>query len=217
MPKINKDTDLSELNSYISGLTKIKGTITIEHPVRTYGRVKLNNKVTIGKYSFVNEGTTVFRGATIGRYCSIGKNCQISTFDHPIKWLSSSPVFYNLGMHFPGYAEEVKKQIRPVRPSGATIGHDVWVGSNVIIPNGINIGTGAVLAGGAFISKDVPPYAIVGGVPAKIIKYRFTDEQIEALLTSKWWELPLSVTSLFDFDDIEKVIEQLNSYRESSN
>ena len=86
------------------------------------------------------------------------------------------------------------------------IGNDVWIGSNVIIPGGIQIGTGAIVATGSVVVKDVPPYAIVGGNPAKIIRYRFSKEQIDVLLGSEWWNWPIEKIrqQVDEFSDIEK-------------
>ena len=70
------------------------------------------------------------------------------------------------------------------------IGHDVWIGTNVTILPSVKIGNGAIIAAGAVVTKDIPDYAIVGGVPAKVLKYRFSDDEIKRLNQSKWWEWP---------------------------
>ena len=87
-----------------------------------------------------------------------------------------------------------------------SIGNDVWVGSNVIIPGGVRIGTGAIVAAGSVVVKDVPPYAVVGGNPAKVIRLRFSEEQIETLLASEWWNWPIEKISqsAVEFSDIER-------------
>lgn len=87
------------------------------------------------------------------------------------------------------------------------IGNDVWIGDNVIIKNGVKIGDGAVVGLGAVVTKDVPPYAVVAGVPAKIIKYRFSDEIISELLELEWWNLEEDVIRQIPYDNIEKAIE----------
>ena len=84
-----------------------------------------------------------------------------------------------------------------------TIGHDVWIGTRAIVLDGITVGNGAVIAANSVVTKDVPPYAIVAGVPAKIIKYRFNDDKINKLNDSKWWEL--------DLNEIKQKINNLNS------
>lgn len=94
--------------------------------------------------------------------------------------------------------------------SKTVIGNDVWIGANAIIPGGIDIGTGAIVAAGAVVVKSVPPYAIVGGNPAQIIRYRFSEVQIKFLLESEWWNWSLKEFFLRvdDFSDIEKFMVQ---------
>ncbi len=140
---------------------------------------------TLGKHSYVGYNSQV-HNCKIGNYCSISNNFIAGAADHPIEWVSTSPVFEAVKRsgtkkrfaHFP--VPEVKESI---------IGNDVWIGTNVIVKQGVKIGNGAVVGSGAVVTKDVPPYAIVAGVPAKIIRYRFGEETIEALEKSKWWEL----------------------------
>lgn len=97
------------------------------------------------------------------------------------------------------------------------IGNDVWIGSNVTILRGVKIGDGAVIAAGAVVNKDVPSYAIVGGVPAKVIRYRFSTRLIKSLLECKWWEL--SITQLksldLDFRDVEGSVLKINKFKDS--
>jgi len=172
----------------------------------------LKKNCKIGAYTFINSGSTVFSGTTIGRYCSIGKNCEIGAFDHPINWLSSSPFQYNMKMHFPQHEGECH-QIKPTRPKFTKIGHDVWIGSLVIIKRGVTIGDGAIIAGGAVVINNVPPYAIMGGVPAQILKYRFNRETIKKLMLLKWWELKPKELDGIQFDNIKVAIEQLEDLK----
>lgn len=144
----------------------------------------IRSGVKIGNYSYVNPETIIASGS-IGNYCSIGYRCQIGMFEHPTNHASTSPLIYNkdrslLNLHT---WDEIH--------SPPIIGNDVWVGSNVIILQGVKIGNGAIIAGGAVVTKDVPPYGIVGGIPAKLIRYRFGDEQIDFLEQLKWWDLPV--------------------------
>lgn len=139
---------------------------------------------------------------SIGRYCSINGTAKIwnnhtldcvSThpfLDYPLfvpweKYIERMDLVDKYGKHLENHPYENSK-IRDNRP--IKIGNDVWIGGNVIILPGVTIGDGAVLAAGAVVAKDVPPYAIVGGVPAKIIKYRFTKEQIDIFMQVKWWD-----------------------------
>ena len=112
---------------------------------------------------------------------------------HPTKgYISSSPIFYSTkkqcGQSYVStnsFEEESK-----VDGNYAIIGNDVWIGAWVKIKGGVRIGDGAIIAMGAIVTKDVPPYAVVGGVPAKIIRYRFSDDIILKLLEKKWWNKP---------------------------
>lgn len=150
----------------------------------------------------INTGCSVY-GSTIGRYCYMGYDCEVINTDmgsfcslasgihiglaeHPTSWISTSPVFQNVRN------SSVKKKFAriPLPESKRTIiDHDVWIGTNAIVKKGVHIGTGAVIASGAVVTKDVEPYAIVGGCPAKLIRFRFEKEIREKLLNSKWWEM----------------------------
>lgn len=137
--------------------------------------------VQIGNYTYFARNCVV-SDAKIGSFCSIGPNCQVGLGIHPIHLVSTSPIFYsNLGQLPEVWTQEnfIKENI-PVY-----IGDNVWLGANVIVMDGVSIGEGAICAAGAVVTKDVPPYAIVGGVPAKVIKYRFEKEIISSLLELK--------------------------------
>jgi len=119
-------------------------------------------------------------GSRIGKFCSIAENLQfIMRGSHMIDWVTTYPFQAVWGMDVPLH------NLPPHSP--IVIGNDVWIAANVKIKQGVTIGDGAVLATECFVTKDVPPYAVVGGNPAKIIKYRFTEEQIKSLLEIKWW------------------------------
>lgn len=123
--------------------------------------------------------------AEIGSFCSLASGIRIGEAEHPTTWVSTSPVFQNVNN------SSVRKRFAKIdlpKSKRTVIGHDVWIGINAIIKAGVKIGTGAVVASGAVVTKDVEPYAIVGGCPARIIRYRFDDKTIEKLLNSKWWE-----------------------------
>lgn len=139
---------------------------------------------TMQRYSFCGYNCDI-QNTDIGSFCSIANNTIIGGGAHPTEWVSSSPVFYNnrdsVKKKFARHEREASKRV--------LIGHDVWIGNNCIIKQGIKIGTGSVIGMGAVVTKDIPPYAIVGGVPAKILKYRFEEHLINELLLSEWWKL----------------------------
>jgi virginiamycin A acetyltransferase len=121
----------------------------------------------------------------VGRYCSIAYTARSFNANHPMNLKSSSALFYNPAM---GYAQ---KDL--LTRTSLTIEHDVWIGHNaVILPTVSHIDSGVVIGAGAVVHQDVPPYAIVVGHPARVVRYRFSQEKIEELLASRWWETPLA-------------------------
>lgn len=140
----------------------------------------------MGRCSYIGDDCRIV--ADIGRYCSISNGVITVEGKHPLDRISTSPVFYSLNKQcgmtyaFDTTYEEVDRNERTI------IENDVWIGERVIIKSGIRIGTGAVVAMGAVVTKDVEPYSIVGGVPAKLIRKRFDAFSINHLLDSKWWE-----------------------------
>lgn len=173
--------------------------------------------IAIGRYSFLRGGRFRYID-TIGRYTSIGPDVTIGEGEHPVTWLTSSPAVHDAKRYryYPPEADSGPRTIKrtadnidPMTMQNAAIGNDVWIGANVMIRRGVTIGDGAIVAAGAFVNKDVPPYTIVGGLPAKVIGKRFSDEIIERLLALKWWEFDVSDLAGVAFDDIEKAIEQI--------
>lgn len=158
-----------------------------------YNRIEERTSIAssqIGRYTYIDRECYLC-GCTIGSFCSIARNVRIEKWTHPSKgFISSSPVFYNpkncCGKAF--VKECLFKEEKTIDGYGCKIGHDVWIGSDVIIVGGVTIGNGAIIGAGAVVTKDVEPYSVVGGVPAKIIRYRYTAEEIKKLETIKWWD-----------------------------
>ncbi len=144
----------------------------------------MGDRVSIGDYSYLNAGSMIGSGS-VGKFCSIAYNCQIGMQQHPLDHVSTSSRLYGSRSILPSRAAINEFPAPPV------IGHDVWIGSNACIMQGVRIGTGAVIAAGAIVTKDVAPYSIVAGVPAKPVRKRFDEETIAYLLEWKWWDLPL--------------------------
>lgn len=162
--------------------------------------------VCLGDYSYVNKGSMIISGK-IGKYCSIGMNTQIGPYEHPVHFVSTSEKIYHQCPENDVMTRFSELSKPPV------IGNDVWIGSNCLILQGVTVGDGAVIAGGAVVTKDVPPYAIVAGVPAKIIKMRFSSGIVEKLLEIKWWDKPEEWITEYKkyFDDPQKLIETLEN------
>lgn len=146
----------------------------------------------IGFMSYISDGTKLV-DCIVGRYCSIAQEVKIISYTHPSKdFVSTHPAFFStLKQSGKTYVDKQKflEQVKPKYAGYRTkIGNDVWIGAYAHIIEGVRIGDGAIIAADAMVVKDVPDYAIVGGVPAKVIGYRFSDEQIRFLQKLKWWD-----------------------------
>ncbi len=151
-----------------------------------YARVRDSQ---FGDFSYVARNCQIYN-TKVGKYTCIGPNVNTGMGAHPSsEFVSSHPLFYSTLGQSSGMVI-VDKNLFEEFPS-TEIGNDVWIGNNTIIKYGVKIGDGAIIGSGAVVTKDVEPYSIVGGVPAKIIKYRFTQDQIEFLLNFKWWDKDL--------------------------
>ena len=158
--------------------------------------------VKMGRYSYMGKNNSV-SNTQIGSFCSIASYCAIGGGAHPLDVVSTSPVFYEgkngFSKHFSNIPVEINKEV--------VIGNDVWIGEAVFINDGVKIGTGAVIGAHSVVTKDVDPYSIVAGVPAKEIRKRFDDETIEKLLDSKWWEWPEEKLSRIDFSNSKQFLK----------
>lgn len=165
----------------ISLLSRIRNSV-IDNRSKVLAFCRVYNSK-INKYTYVGRGSNIIN-TNIGAFCSIAPGTKIGLAKHPINMISTSPVFYSkkniLKKCFKEYSfEEYDKTV---------IGNDVWIGLNCIIKSGITIGDGAIIGAGSIVTKDVEPYTIVAGVPAKKIRKRFSEEQINKLIEIKWWE-----------------------------
>lgn len=147
------------------------------------------NSTIIGRGTYMGKNN-VFIRCKIGRFCSIADNIKVVAGTHPTRnFVSYHPAFFSIlkqaGFSFVKTNKYCEYKL--INNYFAEIGNDVWIGEGATILGGVTIGDGACIAAGAVVTKDVPPYSIVGGVPAKQLKYRFTEEQREFLLKYKWW------------------------------
>lgn len=174
-------------NSHIGSFTNIFGGCSIRN-TKLESRINIydNNMlcdVEIGSFTYLSFSNWIDQ-AKIGRFCSIGRDLICGHGNHPTNWISTSPVFFSTkkqcGISF---SDQDKFSERSL----ISIGNDVWIGDRVFIKDCIKIGDGAIIGAGSVITKNVPDYAIVAGVPARVIRFRFSPEQILQLLEIKWW------------------------------
>lgn len=188
----------------------IRGNVAVgENTILKF--VELSGNVTIGHHTTINgpnvQILSLVNPITVGNFCSIAKDVTIQEYNHKTDGLSS----YNFNKHVFG-----GKAIDDVISKGAIrIGSDVWIGTKCVVLSGVSIGDGAIVAAGSIVTKDVPPFAIVGGNPARVIRYRFTPEVIAKLAAVKWWEWSMErikrnqrfFTSPVDLNSLEKIVD----------
>lgn len=174
-----------------------------EPPVIIGSGVALYPEVEIGMHSYANGGYICDR-TRIGRFCSIAYYTTIGIGSHDIDFISTHP-WTAKASHDPTFTRSNNWA------AWTEVGHDVWVDQGATILKGVRIGTGAVIAAGAVVSSDVPPYAVVGGVPARIIKYRFDAQTIGRLLASEWWTLPLEFLLTLRPNNISECLDHIEA------
>lgn len=159
-----------------------------------------NSSLSIGAYSYVRTDSEISCLKSIGRYCSIGRNVVLgqTTDNHPISWVSTS-----MSVSGNYVAKEKLAQIE----------HDVWIGHNAVVMAGVSVGSGAVIGCNALITKDVAPYQIMAGNPARVVGLRFSDDQIAALLESSWWNIDYEVLKNLPFGDVDLFLSEVSKYK----
>ncbi|MDC8006294.1 CatB-related O-acetyltransferase [Aureisphaera galaxeae] len=172
-PQASDKVSLSGFSRGVQNVT-FEGANKVPDRCNFSGTIKLGYATTLGYNNFLHGDIE------IGKYCQLGADVAIHTTNHPIQYLST---YINKNL-FDGELSQLKEVKKVV------IGHDVWIGHNAIIVGEVTVGNGAIIASGSVVTKDVAPYSIVGGVPAKELKKRFSDAVIKEIETLQWWNLP---------------------------
>lgn len=195
-------------NPAVSCFSKIDNISKVNKKAKIYRKTTVFNSK-IGSYSYLAKGSSLVY-AEIGKFCSIGHGSNIGLGHHTLDKLSTSPIFTE---KHNGTGHSWTNQSTEYPYKKVIIENDVWIGSRVMVMGGVRIENGAVVAAGSIVTKDIPPYAVVAGVPAKIIKFRFDEKTIKYLLQIKWWDYPdnklKSILHLFQDSNIEKAISEI--------
>lgn len=178
---------------------KIDKTSKIEH----HANIRYSS---VGRYTYMAARSGAVY-ANIGSFCSIASNVGIGGGAHMLDGVSTSPIF-NKGRNIFG-KNFANIEFSPYKTT--TVGNDVWIGNRAMIMQGVTIGDGAVIGAGSIVTKDVEPYTIVAGNPARVIRKRFDDETIEKLLRIKWWDMSEKDIKNYGkyFDDPKKLIDTI--------
>jgi acetyltransferase-like isoleucine patch superfamily enzyme len=170
-----------------------------EAPV-SLSRTRIERSLHIGAFSYTGNGTEM-RSARIGRFCSIARRVVFGQAEHPTGYVSTHTIAFNPSAGFSSHPYFAALATKRAVPYGGDVvlGHDVWIGDGALLRAGISVGTGAIVGAGAVVTRDVLPYEIVAGVPAKRIRMRFPDEVASRLLASCWWDYDIrSLKESFD-------------------
>lgn len=170
-------------NTVIKMKSSTKGSKIGDHCVIGYNNTVVNS--VLGRRTRVKTGCNIFN-ATIGNFCAFAENVKLGAGVHPVNFASTNFIFYSNSKSIRTFSDG---DYFFYEHNKIEVGHDVWFGANSSVIGNVKIGSGAVIAYGAVVTRDVPPYTIVGGVPAKIIKQRFSDDVVKRLLEIEWWNL----------------------------
>jgi len=196
----------------------ILGTVTFEEPAFLFDLRRVKN-ATLGAFTYVNGAyTTSLYDCRIGRYCSIAEAVVLGPYEHPTEGLTTHPFAFAGPDEFPAffrmpaYARLAVEHSQPVEINRrhTEVGHDVWIGAGAFIKRGVKIGDGAVIAAHALVTRDVPPYTIVAGTPARVVRLRFPEAIVGRLQALAWWNYDLAPHKQdLDLTRVEPALERL--------
>jgi acetyltransferase-like isoleucine patch superfamily enzyme len=165
-------------------------------------RTSFGRCVGLGSFSFISD-------AVVGSYVSIASRVSIGAFNHPTSWLTVNEIAYrpeNWGVHARTRLQAPERMI-------TMVGNDVWIGDNSFVKSGVKVHDGTIIAAGSVLTKEFSPYSVIGGNPAKVIRYRFDAKKIESILASEWWLLEPEEIVTLDFKDIDSALEQIEDIK----
>lgn len=177
------------------------------------------HKSHIGYGTYIIGENGYIHDCRIGRFCSIASNCHIGLGDHTLDMVSTSPLFYSSHSLLPHnfLSENIPLEERTIGNTNykVIIGNDVWLGYNACVKEGVTIGDGAIIGAKSLVTHDIPPYAIAVGTPARVIKYRFSPEQIQKLLEIKWWDMDIQwiQENVSVFKDVNALIARAEAFQ----
>ncbi|RYG98835.1 MAG: CatB-related O-acetyltransferase [Alphaproteobacteria bacterium] len=197
-------------------ITRVSERCAFEAPCVVAGQIGPSFEIAVGAFSYTQGG--LFSRVRIGRYCSIAPEVSMGAASHPTAWLSTSPFQYRKDWRGWGtLAENVYGEADAswnprsfsTVPRSTNIGDDVWIGQRAVVLPGVNVGSGAVIGAHSVVTRDVPPFSVVAGAPARVIRYRFPEQTIERLIKSDWCSYAPWHMKNIKFDDINQALDQI--------